>query len=193
MLGIARDSADDLRAHFDHALHADIIVSSGGVSVGDYDFVKDVLRDMGAEMSLWKVAMRPGRPLAFGTIGSRPAFGLPGNPVSAMVSFEQFVRPAIRKMCGLRSLFRCTLTAVADEPVDTAQGLTCFVRCRVRREAGQYRARVTGAQGSGILMSMAEANALMIVPADAAGVRAGDRVAVQILDPEFDMSADHPF
>jgi len=85
MLGIAQDTPEDLRACFEHGLHADIIISSGGVSVGDYDFVKDVLRDMGAEMSFWKVAMRPGRPLAFGTIGNTPAFGLPGNPVSAMI------------------------------------------------------------------------------------------------------------
>lgn len=191
MLGIARDTPADLRACFEQGLHADIIISSGGVSVGDYDFVKDVLRDMGAEMSFWKVAMRPGRPLAFGMIGGRPAFGLPGNPVSAMISFEQFVRPAIRKMSGLQNLFRRTLTAVADEAVAAKTGLTYFLRCRVRREGDVYRACVTGEQGSGILMSMAEANALMIVSAGAPGVQAGDLVPVQILDPEFDTSADH--
>jgi len=193
MLGIARDTAADLRGCFEHALHADMIISSGGVSVGDWDFVKDVLRDMGAEMSFWKVAMRPGRPLAFGMIGGRPAFGLPGNPVSAMVSFEQFVRPAMRKMGGLRNLYRRTLTVVADEPVHTAPGLTYFLRCRIRRERDGYHARVTGEQGSGILMSMAEANALMIVPADAGSVKAGDCLTAQILDPEFDMSVDHQF
>lgn len=193
MLGIARDTPADLRAFFEQARHADIIISSGGVSVGDYDFVKDVLRDIGAEMSFWKVAMRPGRPLAFGMIEGRPAFGLPGNPVSAMISFEQFVRPAMRKMSGLQNLFRRTLTAVADEPVATRPGLTYFLRCRVRRESDVYRARVTGEQGSGILMSMAEANALMVVAADAGRVQAGDPVNVQILDPEFDMSAAHQF
>ena len=126
MLGIARDTPEDLRACFEQAMHADIIISSGGVSVGDYDFVKDVLRDMGAEMSFWKVAMRPGRPLAFGTIGRTPAFGLPGNPVSAMISFEQFVRPAMRKMSGLKKMFRSTLTAVMDEPVETKTGFNVF-------------------------------------------------------------------
>jgi molybdopterin molybdotransferase len=193
MLGIARDTPADLRACFEQAGRADIIISSGGVSVGDYDFVKDVLRDMGAEMSFWKVAMRPGRPLAFGLIGSTPAFGLPGNPVSAMISFEQFVRPAMRKMGGLRNLFRRTLTAVADEPVEAKPGLTYFLRCRVRREADGYHARFTGGQGSGILMSMAEANALMVIAADAGSVKAGDSVTAQILDPEFDTSADQRF
>jgi len=193
MLGIARDTPGDLRALFEKGLHADIIISSGGVSVGDYDFVRDVLHDMGAEMALWKVAMRPGKPLAFGMIGHRPVFGLPGNPVSAMVSFEQFVRPAMRKMMGLATLFRRSFTAVADEHVATKAGLTYFVRCRVRRESDGYHARVTGEQGSGILMSMAEANALMVIPASVGDVDCGDTVTVQLLDPEFDMSAAHQF
>ena len=193
MLGIAHDTPEDLRACFEQAMHADIIISSGGVSVGDYDFVKDVLRDMGAEMSFWKVAMRPGRPLAFGTIGRTPAFGLPGNPVSAMISFEQFVRPAMRKMSGLQKMFRSTLTAVMDEPVETRTGLTYFLRCRLRREADGYHACTTGAQGSGILMSMAEANALIIIPETVGNVHAGDRVEVQVLDPEFEMTANHQF
>jgi molybdopterin molybdotransferase len=193
MLGIARDTPEDLRSCFEQGMHADIILSSGGVSVGDYDFVKDVLQDMGAEMSFWKVAMRPGRPLAFGTIGNTPAFGLPGNPVSAMISFEEFVRPAIRKMSGLQNLFRATLTAVADEPVATKAGLTYFLRCRVRLESDGYHVCTTGAQGSGILMSMAEANALMIVPEAVGAVAAGDRVTVQILDSEFGMTSKHQF
>lgn len=193
MLGIAHDTPGDLRACFEQAMHADIIISSGGVSVGDYDFVKDVLRDMGAEMSFWRVAMRPGRPLAFGTIGRTPAFGLPGNPVSAMISFEQFVRPAMRKMSGLKKMFRSTLTAVMDEPVATKTGLTHFLRCRLRREPDGYHACTTGAQGSGILMSMAEANALIIIPETVGNVHAGDRVNVQVLDSEFQMTANHQF
>jgi molybdopterin molybdotransferase len=193
MLGIAQDTPEDLRACFEQGMHADIIISSGGVSVGDYDFVKDVLQDMGVEMSFWKVAMRPGRPLAFGAIGSTPAFGLPGNPVSAMISFEQFVRPAMRKMSGLQNIFRSTLSAVVDAPVATKTGLTYFLRCRVRREPDGYHVCTTGAQGSGILMSMAEANALMIVPETVGNMNAGDRVEVQILDPEFEMTANHQF
>ncbi len=193
MLGIARDTPEHLRACFEQGMHADIIISSGGVSVGDYDFVKDVWEDLGAEMLFWKVAMRPGRPLAFGTIGGTPAFGLPGNPVSAMISFEQFVRPAMRKMSGMQNMFRCTLTAVVDESVETRTGLTYFLRCRVRRDPDGYHVCTTGSQGSGILMSMAEANALMIVSETVGNVRAGDTVTVQILDPEFAMTADHTF
>jgi molybdopterin molybdotransferase len=193
MLGIAHDTPEDLRACFEQGMHADIIISSGGVSVGDYDFVKDVLQDMGAEMSFWKVAMRPGRPLAFAMIGNTPVFGLPGNPVSTMISFEQFVRPAMRKMSGQQNLFRRILSAVADESVETRTGLTYFLRCRVHRETDGYHARTTGAQGSGILMSMAEANALMVVSETVGSVHKGDRVEVQILDSEFDMTENPQF
>jgi molybdopterin molybdotransferase len=126
-------------------------------------------------------------------IGGRPAFGLPGNPVSAMISFEQFVRPAMRKMSGLHNIFRRSLTAVTDDPVATKSGLTYFLRCRVRCDGGIYRARVFSEQGSGILMSMAVANALMVVPADAGSMKAGQTVTVQILDPDFDTCAEHQF
>ena len=184
-LGIARDTREALREKFLAALHADMIISSGGVSVGDYDFVKDVMQDMGAEMKFWKVAMRPGNPLAFGVIGGKPAFGLPGNPVSVMVSFEQFVRPSIRKMSGHKKLFRPVIEATAQENVETRQGRHYFIRCMVRKTAAGYVATTTGGQGSGILMSMAKATGLMMVPADREGVRAGEKVAVQILDQDF--------
>ena len=184
-LGIARDTREALREKFAAALHADMIISSGGVSVGDYDFVKDVMQDLGAEMKFWKVAMRPGNPLAFGIIGGKPAFGLPGNPVSVMVSFEQFVRPSIRKMSGHTKLFRPVIEATAQEDVATRHGRQYFIRCRVLKTEAGYAATTTGEQGSGILMSMAKATGLMIVPADRAGVKAGDKVAVQILDRDF--------
>ncbi len=184
-LGIARDTKESLSRKLRDGLRADMIITSGGVSVGKYDFVKDVLQDLGASMKLWKVAMRPGQPLAFGTIGGMPAFGLPGNPVSAMVSFEQFVRPALRKMTGRTCLFRPTMSAVARDTVETHSGKKYFIRCRVLQEAGALTAATTGEQGSGILMSMAEANALMIVPEDVETVNPGDTVTVQILDSEF--------
>jgi molybdopterin molybdotransferase len=187
-LGIARDTREDLRAKFQEGLHADMIISSGGVSVGDYDFVKDVLKDIGAEMKFWKVAMRPGNPLAFGIIGGKPAFGLPGNPVSVMVSFEQFVRPSIRKMSGHSCLFRQVIDATAQEPVATKKDRKYFIRCRVSERDGQYVATTTGEQGSGILMSMAKANGLMIVSEEKEGVSAGEKVKVQILDQEFGYS-----
>jgi len=184
-LGIARDTKEALRERMREGLHADILLSSGGVSVGDYDFVKDVLKDFGIDMKFWKVSMRPGQPLAFGLVKGKPTFGLPGNPVSVMVSFEQFVRPAMRKMSGCRDLFRMTVDAVARDEVTTGIGKKYFIRCRVNCEGGRYYVTTTGEQGSGILMSMAIANGLMIVPEDRETIRPGDTVKVQILDPEF--------
>jgi molybdopterin molybdotransferase len=189
-LGIAQDTRESLRKKFSEGLHADMIISSGGVSVGDYDYVKEVLKDIGLEMKFWKVAMRPGNPLAFGTIGGKPAFGLPGNPVSAMVSFEQFVRPSIRKMSGHRYLFRPVIEATALEALSLKQGKRYFLRCRVTRRNGQYVVTTTGEQGSGILMSMAHANGLMIIPEDTERVQAGDRVQVQILDRDFEFTEE---
>ncbi len=188
MLGIARDTKEALRSRMLEGLHADIIISSGGVSVGDYDFVKDVLQELGADMKFWKVLMRPGQPLAFGVIGGKPAFGLPGNPVSAMVSFEQFVRPAMRKMSGHTKLFRPLIEAVAQEDVTGRPGRKFFVRCRLAQKDGQWHATTTGEQGSGILRSMAEASGLMVVPETAERIKTGDRVKVQVLDPELGYS-----
>jgi len=184
-LGIARDTKEELKERLLQGLHADIILSSGGVSVGDYDFVKEVLADLGVDMKFWQVAMRPGKPLAFGIIGGKPAFGLPGNPVSAMVSFEQFVRPAMRKMRGHKRLFGITVDAAAEEEVTTLKGRRYYIRCMVTSRDGKYFASTTGEQGSGILMSMGTANGLMVVPEDQDVVKPGDGVKVQILDREF--------
>ena len=189
-LGIARDDPAALRARLEQGLSADIIITSAGVSVGEYDFVKTVLDEMGMEMHFWKVAMRPGQPFTFGTIAGRPVFGLPGNPVSAMISFEQFVRPAMRKMSGLRQLFRPTLRAIADEAVETGRDKKYFIRCRLERRHSGWHATTTGAQGSGILMSMADAQGLMIVPEEVETVQAGDQVTVQVLDPEIGFTAE---
>jgi len=185
VLGIARDTKDELKRRLREGLHADIILSSGGVSVGDYDFVKDALQELGLDMKFWKVAMRPGQPLAFGIIGGKPAFGLPGNPVSAMVSFEQFVRPSMRKMQGCRNLFRATVEAVAREKVSCRPGRLFFARCRLSREGGTWYATTTGGQGSGILMSMAAANGLMVITDAKDAVYPGDRVNVLVLDQDL--------
>jgi molybdopterin molybdotransferase len=184
-LGIGRDTKEALKEKFLEGLNSDIILSSGGVSVGDYDFVKDVLQELGLDMKFWKVSMRPGQPLAFGMIEGKPAFGLPGNPVSAMVSFEQFVRPAIRKMTGYQNLFRSLITGIAKEELKVRKGKKHFIRCVITIEDGQYTVSTTGAQGSGMLTSMAAANGLMVVPEDMDCVNPGDAVKVQILDSEF--------
>ncbi len=181
-LGIARDTVDDLTAKIQAGLdrNVDLFLTSAGVSVGDYDVVKDVLNAEG-EMHFWQVRMKPGKPLAFGLIRGVPLIGLPGNPVSAMVSFEQFARPAILKMQGKTRLVKPTVQAVLDDTV-TNSGRRAFVRVIVERRDGEWHARTTGGQGSGVLTSMVRANGLAIIPEGVPRVEAGARVTVQMLD-----------
>jgi molybdopterin molybdotransferase len=165
-LGIARDSREDLEAHFRAGLGADVLVSTAGVSVGDRDFVREVMEKLGAELDFWKVNMRPGKPLTFGRIAGRPFFGLPGNPVSSMVTFELFVRPALRRLAGDRRLFRPLATARMAEVLDNPGPRWGYLRVRLADEAGGLVARGTGEQGSGILTSMLRADGLAVVPPD---------------------------
>jgi molybdopterin molybdotransferase len=143
-----------------------------------------MLKELG-KINFWKVAMRPGQPLAFGIVFGKPLFGLPGNPVSSMVSFEQFVRPSILKMAGHRNLFRPVLRAVLREDIEKKAGLTHFIRCRLIQEEGQIYAWVTGGQGSGILSSMVKAQGLIVLPRDKTLACAGEEVKVILLDPMF--------
>jgi molybdopterin molybdotransferase len=177
-LGIARDTKESLREHLQGASGADLVVTTAGVSVGEHDFVRDVLQEMGGELKLWRIAMRPGAPVGFGMIGGIPWIGLPGNPVSTMVTFELFVRPAVRRMQGHRLPFRRTVPVVLRETVTLGPRLRHFLRVIV--EDGE--ARLTGPQGSGILTSMARANALLIVPAEMPAVPAGSRLEALVLD-----------
>lgn len=177
-LGIARDTRQSLREHLQRAHGADLVVTTAGVSVGEHDFVRDVLQEMGGELKFWRIAMRPGAPVGFGLIGAIPWIGLPGNPVSTMVTFELFVRPAIRRMQGHRLPFRRTVPVVVREPVTLGPKLRHYLRAIV--EDGE--ARLTGPQGSGILTSMARANALLIIPADMPAVAAGTQLQALILD-----------
>ena len=184
-LGIARDRKEEIEEKLRQGIRADVIISSAGVSVGDYDFVKDVMKQLGMEMVFWKVAMRPGQPLAFGTIGGKPVFGLPGNPVSSMISFEQFVRPSLLKTMGLRKLFRPVVEAVLKEDIKKMAGRRYFIRGSVSFEKDQYLVSTTGEQGSGILRSMVKANGLIVIPEEQERVRAGEKVKVQLLDRNF--------
>jgi molybdopterin molybdotransferase len=181
-LGIVRDKREDLAAAFERAMRADVIISSGGVSVGDYDYVREIMTQPGNKMRFWRVAMRPGRPFAFGMIRETPLFGLPGNPVSCMVSFEQFVRPALLKMSGHKRLYRPAVKAVLQEELQKQLGLRYFFRGIVSREEGRYRVISTGAQGSGILKSMVQANGFIILPEDCPVARKGEEVTVQLID-----------
>ncbi|HJU74342.1 MAG TPA: gephyrin-like molybdotransferase Glp [Gemmatimonadaceae bacterium] len=176
-LGIAPDQPEALRERVETALDgkADLIVTSAGASVGEYDYVRQVLASLGAELKFWRVRMRPGAPLGFGTVRGVPWIGLPGNPVSAMVTFELFVRPALRKMLGFKRLFRRPVQAILEEPVAIQAKLTHFLRAVLRvREDGQMGVRLTGPQGSAILTSMAKANALLVVPEDCQSAIPGD-------------------
>ena len=181
-LGIARDDVEDLTAKIREGLaqDVDLFLTSAGVSVGDYDVVKDVLNTEG-EMHFWQVRMKPGKPLAFGLIQGVPLIGLPGNPVSSMVSFEQFARPAILKMQGKTKWRKPTVEAILDENV-TNSGRRGFVRVIVEKRDDGYHARTTGRQGSGVLTSMVKANGLAIIPEEVRLVEAGSPVTVQMLD-----------
>ncbi|MGB9628638.1 MAG: gephyrin-like molybdotransferase Glp [Thermodesulfobacteriota bacterium] len=182
LLGIAKDVKEDIEEKFRQGLRADVIISSAGVSVGDYDFVKEALKDLGMETIFWKVAMKPGRPMTFGRIGEKPVFGLPGNPVSSMVSFEQFVRPSLLRMMGHRQIFRPVIEAILKEDIREKRGRRHFIRGRISFENGSYFVTTTGPQGSGILKSMVKANGLIVIPEDKEGVKAGEKVKVQVLN-----------
>ena len=188
IVGIARDTVESLNEALSDALaSADMIITSAGVSKGDYDVVKDVLSQRG-EIALWSVRMRPAKPLAFGALSADdgrkvPHLGLPGNPVSAMVAFEQFARPAIRIMLGLPVLDKPTVQAVLDDALVNHDGRRVYARVVVYvGDDGEYRARSTGSQSSNVLTSMAAANGLAICPDDAARKEPGETVTVQMLD-----------
>ncbi len=181
-LGIARDRAEDVRAKLSLALEgrADLILSSAGVSVGAYDVVKEVVETEGA-LDFWRVRMRPGKPVAFGNVHGVPFFGLPGNPVSALVSFEVFVRPAILKMGGHRQLEKPAVRAALLEPLHS-DGRESYLRVVLERRAEGYVARSAGDQGSAVLTSLVKANGLLIVPEGLTEVKAGEVLPVWLLD-----------
>jgi len=183
MLGIARDQIQELteKIRVGLAKRVDLFLTSGGVSVGDFDVVKEVLAAEGA-ITFWRVQMKPGKPLAFGRIGGVPLLGLPGNPVSAMIAFELFARPAVLKMLGLTDWKRPTVEAVLMNEVKRKDDRRHFLRVRVEVQEGEYRAYLTGEQGSGILSSMVEAHGLAIIPEEWSKVPAGSRVLVMMLD-----------
>lgn len=190
-LGIARDNITDLTNKIQYGLTqgADLLLTSGGVSVGDFDVVKQVLVAEG-KMTFWRVRMKPGKPLAFGVIRTErngikrtvPVLGMPGNPVSAMVSFELFVRPAIYKMSGFAEWQKPTFDVILDDPIVTKDSRRHYVRVEIHTKNGNYHAKLTGDQGSGILNSMVVANGLAIIPEDWTNAKAGSRVKAMWLD-----------
>ncbi len=179
------DTRKAVRSALEQALiQADVVLTNGGVSVGDYDFVKDVLQEMGAELVFWRVKQKPGKPMAFWALGSKRIVGLPGNPVSSMVCTEEYIRPMIRRMMGHALLYRPVRTAVLDERYAKGAdaGRTHFVRVRLQERDGVLHATLTGPQGSGILTSMALAAGIAVIPEDTSVVEAGQTVHVQLTD-----------
>jgi len=185
-LGVAPDQLDAITERVRWGLDAaDVLVSSAGVSVGELDLVRDALERCGAELHLWKVSMRPGKPITFGTRGGRPVFGLPGNPVSAMVTFELFVRPALRRMAGARSLHRPRISARALETIENPGSRRGYLRVTLTPDDRGFGARLTGDQGSAILRSMVLADGLAVVAPDTtiAPGQAVDVIVLRSLEP----------
>ena len=186
-LGIAPDRKDHLKKILSLACTTDMILTSGGVSVGKYDLVREALREMDGELLIDRVAMKPGKPLTFSMVRGIPVFSLPGNPVSVLVSFLQFVRPALLKMQGKTKLRKPVVEAILMEDCEERTGRTHLVRVMVEIEDGVYHARPTGPQGSGILRSLVLSNGLMVVPPNRGPLKAGTKVKVILIDqPEVE-------
>ncbi len=167
---------------------ADAIVTTGGVSMGEYDCVKDVLDELGAERVFWRVAQKPAGPLGLWRLGGKPVFGVPGNPVAAMLVMEEYVRPLLRRMMGLARLFRPERRGTLETPWTRRAGddRLHFLRVFVREEGGGLHARLSGPQGSGVLSSMARANALALIPGDVASIPEGGQVLLHLIEEAED-------
>ncbi len=180
-LGVARDTTESLREKFTEAVTYDLILTSGGVSVGDFDLVKNIMQEQG-QINFWRINMRPGKPVAFGHIGTVPLLGLPGNPVSSAVTFELFGRPVIRKMMGHTRLLKPQIDVVVEDGVSDQAMRRHYVRAYVEWRDGHFVAHTTGNQGSHILTSLLNANALVIVPEGGVEVHPGDTAKAMMLD-----------
>jgi molybdopterin molybdotransferase len=190
-LGFVSDDPTALRERL-ATVDCDFLITTGGVSVGEFDFTRSVLAELGARERFWRVRMRPGAPVGFGLLRDTPWLGLPGNPVSTLVTFELFARPAIRKMLGHSSLFRRTMPVRLGENVDVTGTLTHFLRANVRLHDGEAIATLTGPQGSGLLSSMARANALLVIAAERPHLKAGELVDAMLLRDDLEHGEDPP-
>jgi molybdopterin molybdotransferase len=190
--GITRDDPLALRNAIEGAMACDLLITSGGVSVGDHDFTRTVMKQMGVDIKFWRARIRPGGPIVFGIIEGRPWIGLPGNPVSAMVTFELFVRPAILKMLGEKLIFPATRLVTLDEHISLTGDLTHYLRVVLTQRDGVDHARLTGTQSSGALTSMLRANALLIVPEGRRECNPGEQLLAMPLRSSVFRSATFP-
>jgi molybdopterin molybdotransferase len=182
--GIIKDDPEEIKEKITDALEkVDLIITSGGVSMGEYDYVKNTITEMGADLKFWKIAQRPGLPMAFWILDDKPIFGLPGNPVSVMVCFENYIRPSIFKMMNKKFQPRQIIKAKMAHPIKNKKGRVHFVRVIVYRERDELWAKITGDQGSGILKSMARANGILAIPFEKSFIERGEYVEVKMLKP----------
>lgn len=183
LLGIARDNKDDTEKKIRQGLEiGDILLTSAGVSVGEYDLVKDVFKELGIELSFWQVAMQPGKPLVFAEWNGKLVFGLPGNPVSSIITFEEFVRPALFAMMGSKETGFLEVSALLEEDINKKSGKTHFMRGICWNEDGVFKVKTTGSQASGIQKSMILANCIIVIPKEITMVKKGEFVTIQILN-----------
>jgi molybdopterin molybdotransferase len=183
LMGIARDQPETLRVAFEAAFRADMVLSTGGVSVGSFDYVRQVQADLGVCERFWRVAQKPGKPMSFGLREATPVFGLPGNPVSTLVCFYVYVLPAIRALMGADRRYLPALTAQAAEDIRKVEALTEFVRCELATAGDGHVVRPTGSQSSGVLRSMSAGDVLVIGPPGTAVLHRGTPVRAIVLDP----------
>jgi len=182
--GIIKDDPEEIKEKITDALEkVDLIITSGGVSMGEYDYVKKTITEMGADLKFWKIAQRPGLPMAFWILDDKPIFGLPGNPVSVMVCFENYIRPSIFKMMNKKFQPRQIIKAKMAHPIKNKRGRVHFVRVIVYRERDELWVKTTGDQGSGILKSMAKANGILTIPYEKSFIERGEYVEVKMLKP----------
>lgn len=181
MLGIARDAKDSLREKLAEGLTADVLITSAGVSAGDRDYVRDVLDELMVKQVFWKVDIKPGRPTAFARRDGKPVFSLPGNPVSSLITFEEFVRPALLKMMGFRKVLRPLVTATLREGIKKKPGRVNFLRVAVEEKDGKYIAWSPGKQDTGYLRTLLLADGIAVIPAEKGDLTAGEQVEVQII------------
>ena len=187
ILGIARDNREDHREKMREGLRADAFITSAGVSAGDHDHVRDVLAELGVEQKFWKVAMKPGGPTAFAVKDGKPVFSLPGNPVSTMVTFEIFVRPALLRMMGRQRVIRPLVKVTLAEEVRKKPGKVQFVRLQLNREGKGFTGRSSGDQNTGILKTMLMADAMAVLPAEGSRFAAGEEVDAFLLREDAGM------
>jgi molybdopterin molybdotransferase len=178
IIGIARDNRESHLEKLREGLKADVLITSAGVSAGDCDLVRDILEELGARQLFWKVGIKPGGPTAFALYGTTPVFSLPGNPVSTMITFEEFVRPALLRMQGHRRVLRPLFKAVLREALKKKPGKVQIVRLRLEKEDGRWYATSAGNQQTAILRTMVDAQAIAVLPAGSSGYSAGDEVDV---------------